>query len=104
MRYMEKPEITDINEVKERAEKKHSHFFDADTIRFFKSRPSFECYKVKDDIYFITSERRDHTVPRFWTNRKVDLDGNIETVGKFQDHSSLREARKALLDFLGDRS
>lgn len=95
-------EITDINEVKERAEKKHSHFFDHDTMRFFNSRPSFECYKTLDDIYFITSERRDHTVPRLWTIRKCDPKGDIDTIGKFQEYNNLREARQALKKFLGE--
>jgi len=85
-----------INEVRTRAEKGSPHFFDHDTMRFFSSRISELCWKIENEIYFITSEANRGHSSRMWTVRKIDLDGDINTLGKFQEHSSLNEARKAV--------
>jgi len=84
-----------IDQVKERAEKGSPHFFDDDTIRFFKSRISETCYKIGTDIYFITSERGPN-MPRKWTVRKCDLKGDINAVGDFQEYDNLMQARRAI--------
>lgn len=70
------------------------HWFSPSTMRFFGS-------KIYPDIvggrYFISSEK-DHysNGARLYTIRMVTDDGTIETVGDFQQYTSLRQARKAL--------
>lgn len=89
-----------VEQVKTRAEKGAKHFFDADSMRFFSSRISELCWKINDDIYFITSEANRGYSRRMWTLRKSDKDGDITTIGEFQEHSSLYEARKAMKEIL----
>ena len=58
------------------------HYFDADTMRFFKSRIGI-ARRCKSGIwYFVTSEQPPHG-PRMWSVRKMELDGDINTVGEF---------------------
>ncbi len=94
-----------IDEVKTRAENGDSHFFDADTMRFFSSRVSELAWKKDDDIYFITSEadkgRYQHTGSiRAYTVRKCSMFGGIDTIGDFQGHATLRDARKAIMEMI----
>lgn len=94
-----------LNEVKIRAEEAHSHFFDADTMRFFSSRVSELCWNKGMDIYFITSEADKSSFKhsgsiRAFTIRKCSIDGNIDTIGKFQEYSTLNEARKGIKEIL----
>lgn len=99
-RYKNKPvEITSIADVKKLAEKRHSHFFDADTMRFFQSRPSEEAYKFGDKIYFITSEKGPSGIRKF-TTRYIKEDGDIDTLGQFQAYGSLLDARREIRDFI----
>lgn len=100
------------DEVKRRAEKHGSHFFDKDTMRFFSSRVS-ELMWVDGDrkdyetnpIYFITSEQdrgpyKHSGSTRAFSVRKIDEDGDIDTIGEFQGYSTLNEARKAIKEIL----
>lgn len=69
------------------------HFFDTDTMRFFKSR--IGAVRIKNGIwYFITSERPPHG-KRAYSVRKMELDGDIETVGEFCSMTSY-QANKLL--------
>lgn len=71
-----------------------SHYFDADTMRFFGSR-------VLDTVYggrfFVTSERTgfDHNSPRAYTVREFMPDGSIETVGEFNAYATSGAAKTA---------
>ncbi len=90
-----------IDEVKRRAEKGAPHFFDADTMRFFSSRISELAWKIDENIYFITSEAdkgpyKHQGSVRAYTVRKCDINGDIDTVGKFQEHETLNDARKEI--------
>jgi hypothetical protein len=100
------------DEIKRRAEKGSPHFFDKDTMRFFSSRVSGLMWSEgelkdyqKSNIYFITSEadRGSHQHSgsvRSYTVRKIDVDGDINTVGEFQGHSTLSEARRVIKEEL----
>lgn len=74
------------------------HYFDASTMRFFKSRIIHSSWN--GDGLFLTSEQRDYTGgsdPRMWTIRRGDLTTfNVKTVGDFQAYSSLHRAQTAL--------
>ena len=94
-----------INEIKKRAEKQHSHFFDTDAMKFFSSRISDSCWEKGSDIYFITSERDTGRVKhagsiRAFTVHKCSENGNIDTVGKFQEHETLYQARASIQEVL----
>jgi hypothetical protein len=79
-----------IQEIKKRNIEVGEHFFDAETIRFFDSR----IYKTTHGFYFTTSERGPSGVRRY-SVRVIDWEtGHIETVGNFQQFSTLREAYK----------
>jgi hypothetical protein len=73
-------------------QKKGQHWFDRDTIRFFKSTYSH----LYDNKYFISSEKSPHD-KRKWSIRKVDWrTGNVETVGEFQQFTTKKQAEKKL--------
>ncbi len=67
-------------EYKNRTDGK-GHFFDADTMHFFKSRIGLVRLKG-DDWYFTTSERPPHG-ERMFSVRKMDTKGKIKTVGEY---------------------
>jgi len=71
----------------------NGHFFDSDTMRFFKSRIG-EVRLKGNDWYFITSEKPPHGERRY-SVRKMQLDGDIETIGAFCEMSRY-EAQKKL--------
>jgi len=91
------------DEVRRRAEKGSPHFFDKDTMRFFSSRVSELMWKKGSDIYFITSEQdRGQTGSvRSFTVRKTDADGDINSIGEFQGHATLSDARSEIKDIIG---
>lgn len=68
------------------------HFFDPDTLSFFRS-------KIGDTVYggnmFITSERGARG-PRVYTVRRVTKGGDIVTVGEHMDYSSKAQAVRAI--------
>ncbi len=72
-----------------------SHWFDTDTMRFFKTRISN--WDVISGL-FITSESGPFGQgPRKFTLRKADFEtGKVETIGEFQQYSSLRSAKTAM--------
>ena len=94
-----------LDEVKRLASKGDSHWFDADSMRFFSSRVSDLCWKKDDLIYFISSEADSNPTKhsgsvRGWTVRTCSTEGRINKIGEFQEHASLRDAQKALLEII----
>ena len=101
-----------IDQVKTRAEKNHSYFFSIDTMRFFSSRVSGLMWSegnLKDYqtevIYFITSEADKSNFKhsgsiRAYTIRKCDANGDIVTIGKFQEFKTLNSARIEIKDIM----
>lgn len=90
-----------------------SHYFDADTMRAFKSR-LHDIYPGVDGWYFVTSEKHEAVTsyrvinePRLYSVRRLRVevhqdeasgemvgDLKIETVGTFQEHTTLNKARR----------
>jgi hypothetical protein len=58
------------------------HWFDADTIRFFKSRLPSAAYESDAGTFFVTSEQDPSGVRRY-TVREQLPNGDIQTVGPF---------------------
>lgn len=68
------------------------HFFDRDTLRFFRSRIGSRTYVGRDGcIYFVTSERQLGRARRYTV--RVTVDGrNIGSVPEFQAFANARTA------------
>lgn len=82
--------ITDIKRANRLA---GFHFFDQDTMRFFRSRI---LDGVIGDGYFITSERGcDPSASRRYTVRYCDANGRMHTIGEFMQHATASQARAA---------
>lgn len=92
-----------------RADRAGSHYFSADTMRFFSSR-LLDQWQLNDDLYlFVTSERGPHDgEPRLYTLRRADFYRDdkgrerveITAVGAFQEHETPAAARRAAREFL----
>lgn len=71
------------------------YFFERDTMRFFDSR--VESKRPLRGRYFITSEQfhgsDGYSAPRAYTVREIDSNGNIDTVGEFQQFATYQDAR-----------
>ncbi len=79
--------------IKECAKICYSHFFDADTLRFFSSRVAERAYNDgRGGAFFTTSEKGPNGI-RAYTVRHYDPTRcSIETVGKFQQYGTAKQA------------
>lgn len=88
---------TDIDQVRIANQQAGYHFFDASSMRFFRSRIGSK--QVYAGRYFITSEQFEdmnhNRHPRRYTIREIRENGSIDTVGEFQQYATLREAKEA---------
>lgn len=72
-------------------------FFDRDTSRFFKSRYSMGAWLVAEMVaYFVTSEKQGDQDRRYSVRRADLRTGRVSTVGKFQQHATLKRAESAM--------
>lgn len=85
-----------ICEIKYLNRRNGGHWFDAESMRFFKSRIASEVIGGK---YFISSEQfipyEGNAEPRKYTIRIANEKGEISEIGEFQKYLTLRAARKA---------
>ena len=85
-----------ISEVRRQNKAIGHHFFDKESVRFFNSRIETKGNLIKNK-YFITSEQfvssTGEKAPRKYTIRENN-NGKIDTVGKFNEITSLTEAKK----------
>ncbi|MHC4322695.1 MAG: DUF7447 family protein [Planctomycetota bacterium] len=58
------------------------HWFDPDTMRFFRSRIG-KARKCKNGVWFFVSSEKPPHGKRKYSVRKMELDGDINTVGEF---------------------
>lgn len=88
----ERKRLFSLADVKELNREAGQHFFDRDTMRFFKS--TIETGLLKGG-YFITGESQTgYGSNRKYTARKVDyLNGSIETLGEFNQCSTKDNAK-----------
>jgi len=101
---MTTPEIYTKGDLVRHMQRNGSHFFDPETMRFFKSRLLGPIVQKGVIVYFITSERCDidHS-PRKYTVRMLNLRSenmSVCEIGEFQQHQTMRDARRALKDYL----
>ena len=80
-----------IAQVREANKKSEQYWFSKDTMKFFNCTIESELYRGG---FFITSERMELGMPKEYTIRRVTNEkGNIETVGNFQQFSTLGKAQ-----------
>lgn len=90
-----KPSIESIKAANRAA---GGHWFDSDTLAFFRSRVSARVYVGPGGVYFVTSEQhtmswRNYQGPRLYTVRRaIDGGARIETAGEFQGYETARAA------------
>jgi len=84
-----------LDQIKRNAKACGSHWFDKDTMRFFRTRLSGKVYPAKSGrcSFFVTSEQGPHG-GRAYSVRKA-CGCKIDTVGEFQGHSTLKRAQTA---------
>jgi len=84
--------FNNITEVKKANKEKGQHFFSRDTLAFFGSKVYPDLYTVAGRQFFITSEDNFNRTETLFTIREVMADGDIETLGNFQDYESEQQA------------
>ncbi len=82
-----------ITAIKRANRARGHHFFDAGTMRFFRSRIGRTVYGGR---YFVTSEQFDARSPRLYTIRCAHPDGAISDVGGFQAYATNASATRAI--------
>lgn len=93
----------DISGLMEAVRRSGSHFFDKDTMRYFKSRIDDVTFTGPDGWYFVTSEKHESAFaqinePRKYTVRRLSVTPNdlrLYELGGFQAYPTLRRARTA---------
>ena len=93
--------IYSIGDLKSHYENKtKGYWFTPDTMRFFRTRISDTLFYGTQFIYFVTSEKASNQ-NRLYSVRSYDpKNGDIETVGDFQDHTSSYQAKKIAQDLV----
>lgn len=86
-----------VDDIKTACAMNGSHFFDRDTMRFFRSRVLGDVYQGPGGIYFVTSEKYGDASPRKYTVRCFLPGDNcrIATVGPFCELSKYVAQRVA---------
>jgi hypothetical protein len=86
-------EIYSNEQLKQFARQEESHYFDADTMRFFNSHllPGF--HHTEKGLIFITSEKFDYKSPRLYSVRIMRDNGRVDNVSEFQEFSYPYQAR-----------
>ena len=70
------------------------HYFEPSTMRFFDSRVLERViHDGAGKVYFVTSERFDSRSPRLYSVRSMNSEGSIDTVGKFQEYGTAKQAQ-----------
>ena len=83
---------TNLQDVVRANDEAGQHWFDADTMAFFKSRLESD---LIDGRYFISSERGPYG-PRAFSIREADEDAHIQTVGEFMGYETKADATHAV--------
>lgn len=89
-----------IDAIKQANRDAGQHYFDADTMRFFRSRVMPHVYGGR---IFVTSEQNGYDHPRAWSVREAMPDGSIETIGEFQEYATGSQAKTAARRATHDR-
>ncbi len=89
-------ETVDIRDIERLNAEKGQHWFDAGTLRYFRSRYA-DTATVKDGGAYFTSSERGPGMSRRYSVRRMDMEtGAVDSVGNFQDYATLSQAKAAL--------
>ncbi len=89
-------ETVDIGDIERLNAQRGKHWFEADTLRFFRSRHA-DTATVKDGQAYFTSSERGPGMSRRYSVRRMDMaTGSVESVGSFQEYATLSQAKAAL--------
>ena len=92
--------IRTVTDLKRECDIQGYHWFDAEAVRYFKSRWRDKIYK---DKYFISSEKFGFADQRLFTIRVFTIKRgkiSISAVGEFQGYGSYKQAVKHIKDNL----
>lgn len=78
-----------ITEIKEANRASGYHWFDGNTMGFFRSRTESPVYAGR---YFVTSESMGYDYPRRYSVRRANADGSIDTMGEFDMFTTRKDA------------
>jgi hypothetical protein len=84
-----------MNKIKEHMRAAGSHWFDPDTMRYFKCRLSGEVYQGPGGIYFVSSEQGPHGPRKCTVRRFTPETADIDTAGEFNSMSRAQAVREA---------
>jgi hypothetical protein len=90
-------DIRTIRDVKRLAV--FSHFFDRETMRYFRTQVYGEIFHAKDCALFVTSDQSWHESPRKWRVWAIDLRGRIKSVCDIHGYPTLQAARQAAREY-----
>lgn len=94
-----------INDIQKANRDNGGHWFDPDSLRFFRSRIGSDVFQGPGGIYFVSSERYSDEAARLYSVRTFDpATGNIGTAGEFQQYRSGSTARRAARKLAGNGS
>ena len=68
------------------------HWFDRDTLRFFKSKLPTSAYETDAGVLFVSRETNPSGITAFTVRRQM-VDGDIKTVGEFHHFPTAADAR-----------
>jgi hypothetical protein len=87
-------EIYTIERLKAYNQAQGYHFFDNDTMRFFKSKIYLPILHTDKGLVYVTSEKHGQGYPRLYTVRIMDETGNVKELNcDFQEFTTLKRAR-----------
>ena len=86
-----------INDIETEARRRGSHWFDAETLRFFGSRIHSEVYQGPGGVFFVSSEKSGSgDAPRAFSVRQwFPASADVDTYGEVCSHSSRSTAHTA---------
>lgn len=87
-------DFSDVRDYYERNQ--NGHWFDAKTLKFFGSRLPKVAYETNAGILFISSELDFSGERRYYNVRRQAVDGDIKTVGRFNEFRTRAEALNAI--------
>ncbi len=95
-------ETVDIRDIERLNAQKGKHWFEADTLRFFRSRYA-DTAIVKDGGAYFTSSEQGPSMARLYSVRRMDMEtGAVESIGGFQAYDTLALAEAALKRVIAD--
>ena len=88
-------DFSDVREYYER-QRPEGHWFDAGTLKCFGCRLPKIAYETNAGVLFVSSELDFSGERRYYNVRRQSVNGDIKTVGKFNDYRTRAEAINAI--------